>query len=245
MAVASYEVLTRYSPIAGKVRKPADTNEIERQLDGFIQASTKTEKRAWFRTQGIGDGSFLSMISLPDGKEAIAEIWQGRRLPSLNDARTRQYQVPEDAKQFFDRFFAAWLHTDKPESAIATGIHSATEQELAARLKLWRMRDHGEAAELAHTVGPLTKKQRQAVDRLAGASHAFVRYDKLEDAYFPLLQQGPGVSPMLPYVIHMLDGERMIAVTKLRHVPYDELGIIAEKDGKTWRAIKLISAVSH
>jgi hypothetical protein len=245
MAAVSYEVLTRYAPVAGRKRQAADANQIQQQLDGFIQASTKTEKRAWFRAQGIDDESFLSMTSLPDGAQAITQTWQGTRMPALTDARTRQYQVPEDAKQFFDRFFSAWLSTDKPESAIATDIHSAAGQELAARLKLWRMRDHGAVAALAHVAGPLTKKQRQTVDRLARAPHVFVRYEKLEDAYFPLLQQGPGASPMLPYVIHVLDGERMIAVTKLRHVPYDELAIIAQKDGTTWRAVRLISAVSH
>lgn len=248
MAAVSYEVLTRYAPVAGEKRSVVDANAVQQQLDGFIRASTKTEKRAWFRAHGINDVSFLSMISVPDGTEAIAEPWQGRKLPSLSDARTRQYEVPEDAKHFFDHFFEAWLHSDKPESALGTGTHSAVEQELGTRLKLWRMRDHGVAAELAHVVGVLTKKQRQTADRLARSKNAYVRYDTLKDAYFPLLQQGPGVSPMLPYVIHVLpgsNGDRIIAVTKLRHVPYDEIGIIAEKVGKSWRPVKLISAVSH
>jgi hypothetical protein len=248
MTAATYEVLKRYAPVAGQQRKSTDAAELMQQLDGFIAASTKADKRAWFGAHGIKDIRFLGMTTMPDGAGGFDEPWQGRHLAPLQSAQSRQYRVPEDAKQFFDRFFAAWLQSDKPESALAAGAHTEGERDLAARLKLWRLRDHGSAAEFAHVAGPYTKKQLQAIDRLTSARQAYVRYDKPQDAFFPLLEQGPEVSPLLPYVIHVLpdsDGRRIVAVTKLRHAPYDELGIVAEKDGDAWRAVRLISVVSH
>lgn len=247
MAAASYDALTRYAPVAGQQRKAAPSAEVLQQLDGFIAAASKADKRSWFRSHGVDDTGFLEMLSLPDGASGFDAAWQGRRLAALPSAPTRQYQVADDAKQFFDRFFATWLQSDKPESALGAGGAEAN-RELAARLKLWRMRDHGSAASLAHLAGPYTKKQLQDIDRMTAAPRAYARNDKLEDAYFPLLEQGPVVSPLLPYVIHVLpdsDGKRIVAVTKLRHVPYDELGVIAEKRGDAWRPVSLIAIVSH
>ena len=248
MAAATYDVLTRYAPIAQQRRNAAAPGDVLKQLDGFIAAGTKAEKRAWFRAQGIEDTSFLGTVSLPDGADGFDAPWGGRRLLPLQSARTMQYRVPDDAKRFFDRFFAAWLQSARPESAIAPAARTANERELAARLKLWRLRDHGSAAELAHAAGPYTKKQLRTIDRMAAKRGAYVRYDRLEQAYFPLLEQGPGASPLLPYVIHVLpgsEGKRIVAVTKLQHVPYDELSIIAEKQGDAWRPVELIAVVSH
>jgi len=248
MAAATYAVLTRYAPISGTPRQAAGADQVLQQLDAFINAGTKAAKRAWFRQHAIEDTSFLDTVSLPDGTTTQGKLWQVRRLVPLPSAHTRQYRVPRDAIDFYDGFFAAWLQAARPESAIVTGIRSESDRELAARLKLWRLRDHGSVTELAHIPGPYSKKQRQAIERLAAARGAYIQYDQLQEAFFPLLEQGPVVSPLLPYVIHVLPGshgKRIIAVTKLRHVPYDELGIIAEKNGDAWRPVSLISIVSH
>jgi hypothetical protein len=248
MATASYEFLAGYAPIERQPRKAEPADAVMRQLDGFIRASTKAQKRAWFRAQGIEDTGFLGAVSLPDGGEGFHAGWQVARLVPLEAPQTRQYEVPDALKRFYDRFFQDWLASDKPETAVASAIRSGAQRELAARLKLWRLRDHGAAAELAHATAPFSAKQLTTIDRLAAAPDAYARYPRLQDAYYPLLEQGPGVSPLLPYVIHLLpdsDGRRAIAVTKLRHTPYDELGIVAEKDGDAWRPVRLISMVSH
>ncbi|MBK4736667.1 DUF6765 family protein [Noviherbaspirillum pedocola] len=248
MAAATYEFLTGYAPIAREQRRAESSEAVMRQLDGFINASTKAQKRAWFRSRGIEDTSFLGTVSLPDGGEGFQAGWHVARLVPLEAPQTRQYEVSEELKHFFDRFFSDWLATDKPEHAVGSTIRSDAQRELAARLKLWRLRDHGAAAELAHAAAPFNKKQLASIDRLATAPGAYARYPRLQDAYYPLQEQGPAASPVLPYVIHVLpgsDGRRAIAATKLRHAPYDELGIIAEKDGDAWRAVRLISIVSH
>jgi hypothetical protein len=248
MAGATYEVLTRFAPVANQPRNAAAPSAVMQELEGFIAAGTKSGKRAWFRARGIEETTFLNMVSLPDAGTGFDASWQGRQLARLPSTQTKQYGVAAEAKQFFDGFFSAWLFSGAPESALGTKPGNDAERELAARLQLWRMRDHGSVAELAHSRGPLTKKQLSTVARLAAAPAAYARYETPEDAYFPLLEQGPVISPLLPYVIHVLpgtDGRRMIAVAKLRHLPYDEIGVIAQKQGASWRAVRIVSAVNH
>ncbi len=69
MAKATYDALIRYPVIGTKQRTPAPWEKVRPQLDGFIKASTKAEKQAWFASQGNTDPSFLSGISLSDGPQ--------------------------------------------------------------------------------------------------------------------------------------------------------------------------------
>ena len=59
MAKATYDVLTQYPMLSGVKRTPREWDEIRPALDRFITASTKTEKKSWFVSQGISDVSFL------------------------------------------------------------------------------------------------------------------------------------------------------------------------------------------
>lgn len=252
MAEASYRALTQYPAVAGKARTPQDWAAVRAPLAGFIQGASKTEKRRWFVAQGMHNTRFLDSISLPDGKQPVATVMgaDGRRLPALASGGTAQHGLDTDTRQFFDLFFARWLGTDSPDAGLRELVSLQRQPDLRARLKLWRMRDHGAVAELAHSPAPLTAAQQQTVDRLAGQARAYARYGQLSEAFFPLLLQGPGVSPLLPYAIHGLPPSseglaRAIAVAKLRHVPYDELAILAEKGPKGWRAVQLIAMVNH
>jgi len=38
---------------------------------------------------------------------------------------------------------------------------------------------------------------------------------------------------------------RAIALVKLRHVPYDTLGVVAEKTAGRWRVMSIVSVVDH
>lgn len=249
MARASYEILTQYPPVGGKTRVPINWALLQPDLKTFTVSKTKQEKAAWFQSQGIKDTSFLAGISLPDGTKPFTETWTGRKLLKLTSAQSPQYEVADEIKVFYSQFFQAWLGSADPESALVKSV-GEQQRDLAARLKLWRMRDHGAVAELAHKREPLTKKELATVEQLGKASDAYIQYENLADAYFPLMEQGPGVSPLMPYVIHTLpagaNGNPLaIAVTKLQHAPYDELGIIAERIDGTWQAARLISMVNH
>ncbi|MES2424306.1 MAG: hypothetical protein V4562_07755, partial [Pseudomonadota bacterium] len=248
MAEASYRVLTAY-PTAGVPRNAAaDWAVLRPSLDGFVRASTKAEKARWFQRQGITDTTFLQGISLPDGPNFASGEWAGRRFPPLKTAASPQYNVAADTKAFFDSFFPLWLGPAKGLERLRAVVDVQQQPDLLARLRLWRLRDHGAVAELAHAAAPFTPAQLRTLERLDGKPHATVQLEgsALAGAFYPLLQQGPGVSPLLPYVLHTLPPSdtgkaRAIAVVKLRHLPYDELGLVAEKQQGGWRLVRLIA----
>lgn len=251
MAAATYQHLIAYPPLAEGARAAKAWPEVRRQLDGFLLAGTKAGQRRWFVANGVNQVAFLQGTSLPDGAGFVSQgpLALPRALPVLRSDTTTQYTVKQDAKDFFDSFFARWLMSTQPASALGRAAPPA-QRDLAARLKLWRLEDHGAAAVLAHAPGTLTSAQLQQVDRLARKPGAYVTYAKLADAFSPLLEDSPKATPLLPYIIHTLPQseqgkERMIAIVKLRHAPYDELGVIAEHADGQWHAIDLASIVSH
>ncbi len=264
MAKASYEVLTQYPPLSETKRKSRSWDEIHPQLDRFIAASTKTDKKNWFVSQGIDDVSFLEGISLKDGSKSFELKWSERKLPPLASAQSRQHGVEPDLLDFYNRFFVQWVATDNFEalasefgafgsdkSARSAGSSPATSKaELIARLKVWRLRDHGRVAELAHSLRPLAADQRSAIDAAAKVKNAYARYDAPADAFFPLLPRGNEVSPLLPFFVNIAvapngNNPRAIAVTKFRHVPYDTVAVVAEKAEGRWRVISIVSSVDH
>lgn len=251
MAAATYQHLIAYPALADGPRTARAWPEVRKQLDGFLQAGTKAAQRRWFMAHGIDNVAFLQGTSLPDGADfpSLAPLAMERALPPMHNDSTAQYSARQDVKDFFDVFFARWLMSAQPESALGKAVPGA-QRDLAARLKLWRLQDHGAAAALAHAPNTLSPAQLQKVDSLVRKPGAYVIYKKLADAFFPLLEDTPKPTPLLPFIIHALPAseqgnERTIAIAKLRHLPYDELGVIAEKTDGKWRAIDLVSIVSH
>jgi hypothetical protein len=257
MAKATYDVFVKYPMPAGAKQRPKAWEAIAPELDKFIRASTKTEKKSWFVAHGVTDVSFLEGISLPDGKEPFTEKWPGRKLPPLPSAESRQHDVNPDLLAFFGRFFMQWMSSDDFR-ALATTFGPAPEKrgrkpvanpELVARLKVWRIRDHGRVADIAHSEKTLSVKQRAAVDAAAKAANGLVHYAAAADAFFPLLPRGKDISPLLPFYVavdNALPGKpRAVAVTKLRHVPYDSLAVVAEQVDGQWRIVSIISTVDH
>src|SRR5262249_27446430 len=242
MAQATYEILKQYPPISGTQRNARNWHEIRSDLDGFINASTKTEKVHWFAAHGINDTSFLEGISLPDGTEPFLQHWPGRKLPPLSTEKSRQHAVDAGLLDFYNRFFPRWLATEDFAAVAAEfseapvtseGTATTTREELESRLKLWRLRDHGRVAEIALRREPLTAEQRAEIDAIANRPDAYVSYAPLSSAYYPLLPMGgDDVSPLLPFFIGVVTPDaghpRAIAVTKFRHAPYDIVGVISE-----------------
>ena len=252
MAKATYDVLTRFPSAPGTTRTAESWDKIRPALDGFIKAATKTEKAKWFAAQGMNDVSFLEGISLKDGAEAFDAEWSGRRFPPVPTDQSRQHHVDDDLLDFFYGFFEQWVGgKDLAKVANQFGAASVNKAELAARLKIWRVRDHGRVAEFAHTLRPLSAQQRAAVDAVAKSRDAFATYESLNDAYFPILPRTgtSEVSPLLPFLIRPIapDGNnpRAAAVVKFRHTPYDIVAVVAEKFEKDWRVVAIVPAVDH
>jgi hypothetical protein len=254
MAKATFDALVRYPILKNVQRKPKDWNAVRPLLDGFIKASTKAEKRAWFEAQGITDVAFLAGTSLPDGPKPFELEWGGRRLPKLQAMQSRQHETDPALLEFYSRFFDQWLSTDDFDAlAAAHGAHppkSADRTELAARLRLWRIRDHGAVADLAHAQARLTGKQLGALAALAKAPAALARYTKTTDAVFPLVTNSKNASPLLPFIVRgappsSAGHARAVAVAKLLHAPYDTLGVVAENVTGNWKVIAIVSAVDH
>jgi hypothetical protein len=264
MARATYDLLLKYPAIAGVKRSPKDWAQIQPLLDGFIRASSKSAKQRWFLQQGIRDVSFLEGVTLPDGAEPFDARWGGRKLPPLSTLQSTQHHIAADLLDFYSRFFIQWASTDDfdalaetfgapprpPGKAPAGSPAVMARTELAARLRVWRIRDHGRVADLAHALKALTAAQRAAIMSIAKDSKALARYPSPADAYFPLQIKGPEVEPLLGFVITMVDtsaagNERAVAMAKLRHAPYDTLVVLAERMEDKWRVVSLGAVVDH
>jgi hypothetical protein len=266
MAKAVYDVLTQYPALSNTKRTARTWDEIRPSLNGFIVASTKTEKKRWFASHGISDASFLEGISLKDGAQPFELKWTERKLPPLASPQSRQHAVAADLLDFYNQFFAQWVSTNDFQ-ALASAFgpklasHNAkrpgglsppfSQEELVARLRLWRLRDHGRVAEMAHSAQALTGQQRSVVAANGKERAAYAVYDPPSAAFFPLLPKYENdVSPLLPFFISTAvtpDGAqpRAVAVVKFRHVPYDTLGVIAEKIDGRWCVISVASVVDH
>jgi hypothetical protein len=261
MAKATYDSLTSYPPIMEVVRMPKSWEQIRPAIDGFVNAATKTDKKSWFVAQGITDVSFLGDTTLKDGAERFDVRWSDRRLPALTSMRSQQHGVPADVLDYFSRFFVDWMSSDDLDRVAAQyGAANAKpaepnafvpmdKRELAARLKLWRMRDHGAAADLAHLSQRLTSKQIGAATALTKRADAYARYKTPFDAFFPMVTFGNDPSPLLPFLVaesKAAGGQmRMVATAKLRHAPYDVIAVVAENIEGQWRIMAIEAAVDH
>jgi hypothetical protein len=266
MAEAAYGALQRLPPIGGVPRSPKPWAGVRAKLAGFIRASTKTEKRNWFEAQGIRDVSFLEGISLPDGAEPFELRWPGRKLPPLPTLQSTQHHIDPDLLDSMSRFFTRWMsETDfdalgaqmaEPEIARraadwqSLGLEPADGAELAARLRAWRIRDHGRIAELAHATRPLAASQRARLAAIARDRRQLANYPAPAEAYFPLLVSGPEPSPLLGFILYPITSSRQanaraVAVIKFRHAPYDTVEVLDERIGNRWYVVAIRAVVDH
>ena len=258
MARTTYDELVRYPTIDGVPRKPAEWDTLQPLLQGFVKATTKTQKRAWFISQGMTDTRFIGGISLPDGPDPGPLDWNGRKLLPLSGNASMQHDAPADARAFVDRLLARWLGAESMEAVVdemsaapADGKSRSSAEwpstrELIVRLKLWKMRDHGSAV-LVHAASPMTTAQLRAAERLASDSRALLPPMDLSQAVYPLQPATPAPMPLLPYIVRALPETagivRMVAIMKLRHAPYDTIGWIIERKANGWRLVDVVASV--
>src|SRR5258705_6614312 len=126
--------------------------------------------------------------------------------------QSRKHEVSTELLNFYSRFFTRWLSSiDFEAMAAEFGAEpaqrgkrapaSTSRAELAARLRAWRIRDHGRVAEIAHALRPLSAKQRAALAEIGRKPNAYARYGAPAEAFFPLLPRGKAVSPLLPFFV--------------------------------------------
>lgn len=259
MARATYDALLRYPTIGTVQRRSAAWPSVRPALEGFAKAATKAEKQAWFAAHGIEQTSFLAGISLPDGARPFDQQWDGRRLPRLGTLQSRQHETDPALLDFYSRFFVEWLSTDDFDALADAHVSragrtdksaAADRAELAARLRLWRLRDHGAVAELAHAKGRLTPRQLSSVAGLARAGAGLARNERNADAVFPLVTNTRVASPLLPFIVRNAppsgDGNaRAVAIAKLRHAPYDTVGVVAENVKGSWAVVAVVGVADH
>jgi hypothetical protein len=227
----------------------------------FAEARSKTAKRGWFVKQGLTDTAFLQGITLPDGSDPGPLNFEGRQLPPLEKPASMQHEAPPDAREFFDRLFVRWLGNEPVESVVAdlakhkadgskrSAASSSQAAQLTTRLKLWKLRDHGASARLAHLTRPYTAKEIAQVNTMGKQPAAIVAV-AVEQAFFPLVTRGPNPSPLLPYILHILPvregaAPRAIAIARLKHAPRDTIGFLAEKSSSGWTLVDVVSVVDQ
>jgi hypothetical protein len=257
MAKATYEELARFPSISEQARIAQDWSLLEPQVRKFVSARTKTEKREWFVRQGIVDTGFLEGTTLPDGPSAGPLKFGVSQLPVLTNAHSMQHGVPPDAREFYNALIMRWLGDEQLETVVSEmaqvkvsdgknrGTPSSRAAQLATRLKLWKLRDHGTWAQLAHLTRPYTAAEIARVNDQSNKSAENVAMEARQ-VLFPLVIYDPKPSPLLPYILHMVPEERTsvpraIAILRLKHAPRDTLGLIAEKDSSGWRLVDLVS----
>ena len=250
MARATYEALNRYPLAEGAARTPQEWNTIRPLLDGFVQASTKTEKKAWFVKQGFGDVSFLEPISLQDGAERWTAHWNGHRIPPLPNALSAQRGHPADVVAFFNELFPAWMKASDLDELARRYAPREVAKEVAARLKVWRIRDHGRVAEIAHARAPLDARLRAELDAVLKDPLAIAKYETPLEAVFPMLPKTEDSQPLAPFVLQDLAASnagnpRVIAIVKLRHAPYDTVGLVGERTAQGWRLTSVVATIDH
>jgi hypothetical protein len=261
MAKATFEALTAFPNVKGEKRTAHDWPTLQPAVQLFAQARTKTAKRDWFVKQGMVDTAFLQGVTLPNGSNPGPLNFDGRLLPQLAQGASLQHGVPPDAREFFDRFLARWLANESVESVVAdfakkkvesskgSTASSSLAAQLTTRLKVWKLRDHGTSARLAHLSRPFTAKEIAQVNAMGKEPAANVAV-AVEQAFFPLVTGGPAPSPLLPYILHLLPGQdasapRAIAIARLMHAPRDTIGFLAEKSASGWTLVDLVSVVDQ
>ena len=259
MARSTYDELVRYPAIGGQMRKAAPWESLLPALQGFVKGTTKTQKRAWFLAQGMQDTSFLGGTSLPDGADPGPLEWSGRKFLALPGNASMQHDAPADARAFVDRLLARWLGAERIEGVVAemAGLSAGAKpsaaspwpsaRELAARLKLWKVRDHGSAAELVHAPSPLGAAQLRAADRLTSDLRALIAPTEVSQAFYSLQPATQAPMPLLPYILRALPesggGQKMVAIAKLRHAPYDSIGWVIERRENGWALIDVVASI--
>ena len=88
-----------------RAEKSKQWEAIEKDVNFFSQARTKTEKKKWFLQQGIKGVSFLNNINVEDGPDKSFRTPVTRKVRDRAIQRMARIDIPGDTRDFFDRFY--------------------------------------------------------------------------------------------------------------------------------------------
>lgn len=247
MADATYTFLRQYPPIAGRKREPTAWPTLISDISAFAGARSKAEKSRWFQQQHFASTAFLDGISLPDGGQRSEPNLDYGVLPKLSIGSPRQYDAPQEQQTFFDALLAAWLlptGSDQLLRPMITATSGRAEQVLA-RLRLLKLHDHGLSATALHGNKDLSRSDLRKLAQQTGTPRASINPANVADALMPLVAKAEEASLQLHYVLRPLSGGRVLAILRLKHLPYDTAGLIAEKTDTGWRLVDVVVAVDQ
>jgi hypothetical protein len=252
MAKATSEALASYPTISGHARVVTPWTELVGSVRKFAHARSKAEKRDWAVSEGIKSVDFLEGITLQDGPGMEQLNFAHSLLPPLNVAVSMQHDAPQDEREFFDKFFSAWLVANEPDKRMREFMprNGRGAVQTLARMRLLKLRDHGLTASMLHRSAALTRSDLSRIESWTRDSAAAIHPTSAADAFVPLVTRGAEPSPLLPFLLRSLgsDGaapKRIIAITRLKHLPYDTEGWIAVKVEGGWKLDKVIVGVDQ
>jgi len=255
MARESYDQICRFADVVLHRPCKAKFSSFAGDVEAFVKAKKKSEKRAWFQSHGIADTTFLDDVSLPDGpRYARAGVGGGKLNRSESQKYRRAISETEEGK-FMLSFFERWV-TGTGLSDLTTGSitskgfrylsdgNDANElmdrESLSGLLKLWLVRDHGSVAEALHDVRVMRKV---GVLQLVRATESMSRpYETVEEALLPLDPAGTRID------VTRLDTEGSAVaygVVRFRHAPRDTVMVVAGKEDGRYRVKAIASFVEY
>lgn len=250
-AQRTYEVLVAYAKAnPWAVKQPArDWAALAPDVNRFAQASTKAAKGVWFKERGFTDLGFLDRITLPDGDGSpVPAVQFSTQSASVNPEVIGP--VPPDAVKFISEFWTMWVSSTDfsrlvdtylaPDRVAASLGLKGVDARMVSRaaLGMWRVRDHGRVAALAHEM-PRFSKKFSDLDKLVQNRAMLVPTEGLA---YGMLGLGKGRSPIA--IAPAGDG-RYVGFGRFRHAPHDVVrATTAQVDGQ-WRVVEIGWVVEH
>lgn len=260
-AKITYELLIKYLQGNPWVRETSSKSwsEIEKDVDGFARASTKTDKRAWFKARGFVDFGFLDELTVPDGKDrfSLAAIFK-RKPAGFIPPGTLKFNVPREVIEFFNRFFERWLlgsnamgflsaYVDPKAVAgsMAVGKELSQDPRLLATtaLWMWRVQDHGLVTSLGHSIGTGGQANFHKLVKLTDNQDAYIKFRSVNEALWPFGRDSP--VPFITVPSSKETERSYTAIARLRHAPRDTVAITAERVEGRWRAVSVSWSIDH
>lgn len=265
-AKATYALMEAYLAKRKWPRSGKPWTSFEGEVREFAKLETKTTKKTWFNKRGFTDLQFLDETTLDDGDQEFSYSARLTRAPAKERpeeiAGEAVREIPADVRAFYLGFFNAWLTEQNFEPflerfvAMEQAVQNLRAQRrdrevgpdmVAARLWIWRLRDHGLANKLGHGLGgPKAREAFGALREAFKTPKALTDFKSTEDGLIPL------VAGDLPYLIVALPagpkgpaGPQYAALARFKNAPHDVVMVTVSKVGDDWRVVGLDWTIDH
>jgi hypothetical protein len=255
MAEETYRQLCAYSEGVLNRHCAKGFDVLRQDVEEFAVAKTKAAKQKWFNARGIEETPFLRDINLKIGRGYKISVADAEYYVRSKPDRVEDTEEGNFARDFFNR----WMTWPDAAAAIqdlmrpggityryagGTSSRSLTSATTSKILGLWRVRDHGEVAEMLHDQ-PFESDEQLSKFLSKLSSGAAAPYESLASALLPLDQSG---RPILVEATNIDGGKRLVATAKFQHAPNDAILVIAEKHegaDARYEVSEIVSIVEH